>query len=57
MAERSDLFECKTERWAGAEIARNSLVVLALLLLTACSSKPYEPAPVDEIRPGIRSRY
>ena len=57
MAERSDLFECKTERWAGAEIARNSLVVLALLLLTACSSKPYEPAPVDEIRPGILRGY
>ena len=57
MAQRSDLFECKTERWAGVGIARNSLVVLALLLLVACSSIPYEPASVDEIRPGILRGY
>ncbi len=57
MAQRTDVFDGKKKPTAGTGIARNSLVILALLLLTACSSKPYEPAPVDEIRPGILRGY
>ncbi|NQV66157.1 MAG: phosphatase PAP2 family protein [SAR86 cluster bacterium] len=57
MAQVIDLSRGGIGVFAGPGRARNILALLGLLLLTACSSKPYEPAPVDEIRPGILRGY
>ena len=57
MAQVIDLSRGGIGVFAGPGRATNILALLGLLLLTACSSKPYEPAPVDEIRPGILRGY